>query len=117
MVLSFKEIQASLFIVYRAIAIIYKNSNQKHLQSGIQTKNMERKYKTEKWEIKKELENEQIRERNNFEFLYKPWSLETVNKEVKHFVYNKKKKFYFFPSACFQIVQSSFLAKPKYLHE
>ena len=53
MVLSFKEIQAYLFIVYRAIAIIYKNSNQKHLQSGIQTKNIERKYRTEKWESKR----------------------------------------------------------------
>ena len=50
-------------------------------------------------------------------FFYQQEQLETVNKEVKHFVYNKKKKFYFFPSACFQIVQSSFLAKPKYLHE
>ena len=79
-VLSFKEIQAYLFIVYRAIAIIYKNNNQKHLQSGIQTKNMERKYKTEKWEIKKELVNEQIRERNNFEFLYKPWSRDILKK-------------------------------------
>ena len=50
-------------------------------------------------------------------FFYQQEQLETVNKEVKHFVYNKKKKFYFFPSACFQIVQSSFSAKPKYLHE
>ena len=80
MVLSFKEIQASLFIVYGAIATIYKNSNQKHLQSGIQTKNIERKYRTEKWEIKKELVNEQIRERNNFGFLSKPRSRDILKK-------------------------------------
>ena len=79
-VLSFKEIQAYLFIVYGAIAIIYKNSNQKHLQSGIQTKDIERKYRTEKWEIKKELVNEQIRERNNFGFLSKPWSRDILKK-------------------------------------
>ena len=50
-------------------------------------------------------------------FVHRQEQLEAVNREVKHFVYRKKKKFYFFPSACFQIVQSSFSAKPKYLHE
>ena len=50
-------------------------------------------------------------------FVHRQEQLEAVNREVKHFVYSKKKKFYFFPSACFQIVQSSFSAKPKYLHE
>ena len=56
---------SSLF-VYSVRSYCYKNSNQKHLQSGTQTKNMERNYKTEKWEIKKELVNEQIRELNNW---------------------------------------------------
>ena len=41
-------------------------------------------------------------------FLHQQEQLQAASREVKHVVYSKRQKFYFFPSAYLQIVQPSF---------